>query len=55
MDFVSNIRPKLSEFSDALNRRIVEHPSVDDLPERYNLMLKGMRTDIEIFRKENIP
>ena len=55
MDFVSNIRPKLSEFSDALNRRIVEHPSVDDLPERYNLMLKGMRTDVEIFRKENIP
>ena len=55
MDFVSNIRPKLSEFSDALNRRIVEHPSVDDLPKRYNLMLKGMRTDVEIFRKENIP
>ena len=55
MDFVSNVRPKLSEFSDALNRRIVEHPSVEELPDRYNLMLKGMRTDVEIFRKENIP
>jgi oligoendopeptidase F len=55
LEFMSNIRPKLSEFSDALNRRIVSHPSVDDLPSRYDLMLRGMRADIEIFRKENIP
>jgi len=55
LDFMSNIRPKLSEFSDALNRRIVNHPSVNDLPGRYELMLRGMRTDVEIFRKENIP
>ena len=55
LDFVSNVRPKLSEFSDALNRRIVEHHSVDDLPERYGLMIRGMKTDVDIFRKENIP
>ena len=55
LDFVSNVRPKLSEFSDALNRRIVEHSALADLPDRYLLMLRGMRTDIEIFRKENIP
>ncbi len=55
LEFVSKVRPKLSEFSDSLNRRIVNHPSVDDLPERYDLMLRGMRNDIEIFRKENIP
>ena len=55
LNFMSIIRPKLSEFSDALNRRIVHHPSVGDLPGRYDLMLRGMRTDVEIFRKENIP
>ncbi len=55
LGFMSNIRPKLSEFSDALNRRIVNHSSVDELPSRYALMLRGMRTDVEIFRKENIP
>ena len=55
LEFVSNVRPKLSEFSDSLNRRIVNHPSVDDLPERYDMMLRGMRNDMEIFRKENIP
>ena len=55
LDFVENVRPKLSEFSDSLNRRIVEHPSVDDMSPRYDLMIKGMRNDIDIFRKEYIP
>ena len=53
--FVENIRPKLSKFSDALNRRIAEHPSVGNLPERYDLMKRGIISDIEIFRSENIP
>lgn len=53
--FVENVRPKLSEFSDKLNRRIVDHVSVDNLPERYDLMIRGIKSDIEIFRVENIP
>jgi oligoendopeptidase F len=55
LDFVENIRPKLSEFSDQLNRRIIEHPAVNDLPERYDLMIRGIKSDIQIFRVENIP
>ena len=55
LDFVENIRPKLSEFSDQLNRRIVDHPAVNDLPERYDLMIRGIKSDIQIFRVENIP
>ena len=55
LDFSSNVRPKLSEFSDSLNRKIAEHPDVGGLPERYGLMIRAMKTDIEIFRKENIP
>jgi oligoendopeptidase F len=55
LDFVSNVRPILAEFSDALNRRIVGHPSLNDLPGRYDLMIRAMKTDVEIFRKENIP
>ena len=54
LTFVSQVSPKLSEFSDALNRRIVNHPSVEELPERYDLMLRAIRTDVEIFREENI-
>ena len=55
LNFVENIRPKLSKFSDKLNRRIAEHPSVGDLPDRYELMIRGIKSDIEIFREENIP
>ena len=55
LNFVENVRPKLSEFSDKLNRRIIDHSSLEDLPERYNLMIRGMKSDIEIFRVENIP
>ncbi len=55
LDFVENVRPKLSEFSDSLNRRLIEHEAIDNLPERYALMIRSMRNDVEIFRKENIP
>ncbi|HJM18306.1 MAG TPA: M3 family oligoendopeptidase [Candidatus Thalassarchaeaceae archaeon] len=55
LSFVANVSPKLSEFSDTLNRRIIDHPSVKDLPKRYDLMLRAIRTDVEIFREENIP
>lgn len=55
LDFVENVRPKLSEFSDSLNRRIVGHVAIKDMPERYDLMIRSMKNDIEIFRKENIP
>ena len=55
LNFVENVRPKLSKFSDKLNRRIAEHPSVGDLPDRYDLMIRGIKSDIEIFREENIP
>ena len=55
LSFVENVRPKLSKFSDELNRRIIDHKSIADLPTRYNLMIRGIKSDIEIFREENIP
>ncbi len=54
LDFVENVRPKLSEFSDKLNRRIIEHPAIEELPRRYDLIIRGIKSDIEIFRVENI-
>tara|TARA_B100000575_G_scaffold106589_1_gene84917 strand:- start:23756 stop:25483 length:1728 start_codon:yes stop_codon:yes gene_type:complete len=55
LEFVENVRPKLSEFSDSLNRRIVGHEAVKDMSPRYDLMIRSMRNDVEIFRRENIP
>ena len=55
LDFIENVQPKLSEFADAFNRRLAGHPAVDELPLRYDLMIKCIRTDIGILREENIP
>ena len=55
MQFVENVQPKLSEYSDTLNRRLVEHQALDELPERFGILVKGIKTDIAIFREENIP
>jgi len=55
MQFVENVQPKLSEYSDTLNRRLVEHEALDELPERFDILVKGIKTDIAIFREENIP
>ena len=55
MAFVENVQPKLSEYSDILNRRLIEHKAVQELPERFDILVKGLKTDIEIFREENIP
>ncbi|MDP6562495.1 MAG: M3 family oligoendopeptidase [Candidatus Thalassarchaeum sp.] len=55
LDFIENVQPKLSEFADAFNRRLAGHPAVDELPPRHDLMIKQIRTDIAIFREENIP
>ena len=55
LDFIENVQPKLSEFGDAFNRRLANHPAIGDLPPRYDLMIKCIRTDIGTFREENIP
>ncbi|MGY8691995.1 MAG: M3 family oligoendopeptidase [Candidatus Poseidoniales archaeon] len=54
-EFVENIQPKLSEYNDLLNKRIVNHKSVSELPEKYDLMIEAIKSDIGIFREENIP
>jgi oligoendopeptidase F len=54
-DFVENIQPKLSEYNDVINKKIIYNDFVESLPERYDVMIKGIKTDIKIFREENIP
>ena len=54
-DFVENIQPKLSEYNDIINKKIINNDFVENLPERYDIMIKGIKSDIKIFREENIP
>jgi len=56
-DFVENIQPHLSLVSDKLNRKALDCPALRDLEaeEGYDLMIRSMRKEVEIFREENVP
>ena len=56
LDFVENVEPKLSANGDRLNRRIMDSPILDELDQdKFGVMIRDIRADIEIFREENIP
>ena len=55
--FVQEIQPRIAPYSDKLNRQAVASPYLDavaSLP-GYNIMIRELRKEIEIFREENIP
>ncbi len=54
--FFMEIQPKIQPYSDALNKKLVNHPLAADLPqEKYFTYLRSIRKSIELFREENIP
>lgn len=54
--FITEIQPKLAEYGNALDKKVVENPFLDSLTEPgYAVTLRGMKKAIEIFRDENIP
>ena len=55
LNFVENIRPRMSEVSNKLDLKILNLDFLDRLSDRYTLILRSMRNSIEIFREENIP
>lgn len=56
-DFVENIQPKIAPVSDQLNRKAAESPALKELEKEkgYDVMIRSLRKDIEIFREENVP
>ena len=56
LDFVENVDPKLRQRGFELDRRIVTSPHAAGLDaDRFGVLLRDLRTDVEIFREENIP
>ena len=56
LGFVRDVEPKLKPISSELDRKIALDPSAAALPaERYEVLLRGLRVDIELFREANIP
>lgn len=55
--FVQEIQPKIAPYSDRLNRKAIDSEFLDELSKQpgYNIMIREMKKEIEIFREENIP
>ena len=54
--FVMEIQPKMQPYADKLNRKLVQHPLVGELKgEAYDVYLRNVKKNIELFREENIP
>ena len=56
-DFIENIQPQIAPVSDQLNKKAVASPYLEPLSseEGYNIMIRNLKKDIEIFREENVP
>ena len=55
LSFVREVDPKLKPLSSELDKKIATSPHADALPKaRYEVLLRGMRVDIELFREANI-
>jgi len=56
-DFVENIQPHMSPLSDQLNKKLMACPHLKDLEhkEGYDMMIRNIRKEIEIFREKNVP
>jgi len=56
-DFIQNIQPKVAPEADKLNKKAASSPFISELESRegYDIMIRNIRKEIEIFREENIP
>jgi oligoendopeptidase F len=56
-DFIQNIQPEIAPVSDALNKKAAACPFLAAVAkeEGYDIMVRNLKKDIELFREENIP
>lgn len=56
-DFIENIQPEIAPVSDKLNKKAAATSFINALApqEGYDLMIRNLKKDIEIFREENVP
>ena len=56
LGFVREVDPHLKPIASALDRKITSSPFANALPKaRYEVLLRALRVDIELFREANIP
>ena len=56
-DFIQNIQPQIAPLSDLLNKKVASSPFLKELEGKagYDIMIRSLRKDIEIYRDENVP
>ena len=56
-DFIENIQPQIAPVADQLNKKAADSVFLNELAnvEGYDLMIRSLKKDIEIFREENVP
>ena len=54
--FMMEIQPKVQEYADKLNRRLIENPFVKELDsDKYFTYLRNVKKNIDLYREENVP
>ncbi|MCL2101344.1 MAG: M3 family oligoendopeptidase [Fibromonadales bacterium] len=53
--FIANIEPIILEETEKLQKKLIAHKNLSDLENEYGNWFKAVRTDLELFREENIP
>jgi oligoendopeptidase F len=56
-DFIENIQPQMAPVADQLNKKAAASPYLEKLAgeQGFDIMIRNLRKDIEIFRDENVP
>ena len=54
-DFVENIEPISNEYDDKLNKKLVAHPSFNDLKGEFGIWFKSVQVSLDLFDPRNIP
>jgi oligoendopeptidase F len=56
-DFIQNLQPHLAPLADQLNKKALDSPFLRDIEHEpgFNLMIRNLKKDVELFREENIP
>lgn len=55
--FIENIQPQMAQVSDTLNKKAADSPFLEPLSQLqgYDIMIRSLKKEIEIFREENVP
>lgn len=56
-NFIETIQPEIAPVSDKLNKKAAASPFLNELArsEGYDIMIRNLKKEIEIFREENVP